>query len=168
MFQLFGNAVGQVAMVSILIGAGLPALFAFGIRAMAIGAGGSAEVSDAPGRPAMKLVAYLCFALVIAVIAWVVTLPDGVQLPGSAADWARLLYMSIVAGALAMLGQTWAQAHLPAVRTAIIDPGATRTQMRARAYPGEDPASVKPPEDVARAIVQLLAQDFESTHYLKL
>lgn len=58
--------------------------------------------------------------------------------------------------------------NISAVRTAIIDPGATRTQMRARAYPGEDPASVKPPEDVARAIVQLLAQDFESTHYLKL
>lgn len=58
--------------------------------------------------------------LVIAGIAWVVTLPDGVQLPGSAADWARLLYMAVFAGALAMLGQTWAQAHLPAVRTAII------------------------------------------------
>lgn len=68
MFQLFGNAVGQVALVSILIGAGLPALFAFGIRALAIGAGGAAEVDNAPGRPVMKLVAYLCFGLVLAVI----------------------------------------------------------------------------------------------------
>ena len=47
----------------------LPALFAVGIRAFAIGAGGSAEVDHAPGRPAMKLVAYLCFAVVLAVIA---------------------------------------------------------------------------------------------------
>ncbi len=47
-------------------------------------------------------------------------------------------------------------------RIAIVDPGATRTAMRARAFPGEDPASLKPPEAVADAIVQLLVQDFES------
>lgn len=46
------------------------------------------------------------------------------------------------------------------VRVAIVDPGATRTQMRARAYPGEDPATVKPPEKVAGEIVRLLAGDF--------
>ncbi len=50
----------------------------------------------------------------------VATLPDGVSLPGSAADWARVLYMAVFAGALAMLGQTWAQAHLAPTRTAII------------------------------------------------
>ena len=32
------------------------------------------------------------------------------------------------------------------VRVALVSPGATRTAMRARAYPGEDPASVKAPE----------------------
>lgn len=69
MFQLFGNAVGQVALVSILIGAGLPALFALGIRSLATGSGGSAEISNEPGKPAMKVVAYVCFALVLAVIA---------------------------------------------------------------------------------------------------
>jgi NAD(P)-dependent dehydrogenase (short-subunit alcohol dehydrogenase family) len=47
-------------------------------------------------------------------------------------------------------------------RVAILDPGATRTQMRARAYPGEDPQTVKPPEAVAGRIVQLLAADFPS------
>jgi NAD(P)-dependent dehydrogenase (short-subunit alcohol dehydrogenase family) len=45
-------------------------------------------------------------------------------------------------------------------RVAIVDPGATRTQMRARAYPGEDPQTVKPPEKVAQAILGLLAEDF--------
>ena len=46
------------------------------------------------------------------------------------------------------------------VRTMVLDPGATRTTMRARAYPGEDPASVKPPEDVAARIVALAVEGF--------
>ena len=50
------------------------------------------------------------------------------------------------------------------IRVAVIDPGATRTKMRERAYPGEDPAKVKPPEDVATRIVDLIAEDFESGH----
>jgi NAD(P)-dependent dehydrogenase (short-subunit alcohol dehydrogenase family) len=44
------------------------------------------------------------------------------------------------------------------IRTHIIDPGATRTAMRASAFPGEDPASVKPPEAVAERIVAALAR----------
>ena len=51
------------------------------------------------------------------------------------------------------------------VRVAIIDPGATRTRMRERAYPGEDPTKVKPPEDVAARIVGLVADHFESGHF---
>jgi NAD(P)-dependent dehydrogenase (short-subunit alcohol dehydrogenase family) len=47
------------------------------------------------------------------------------------------------------------------VRTAILDPGATRTKMRERAYPGEDPNSVKPPEVVADRIVELAIGGFE-------
>lgn len=50
------------------------------------------------------------------------------------------------------------------VRVALLDPGATRTAMRERAYPGEDPASVKPPEVVADKIVELVASDFASGH----
>jgi NAD(P)-dependent dehydrogenase (short-subunit alcohol dehydrogenase family) len=50
------------------------------------------------------------------------------------------------------------------IRVAIVDPGATRTAMRARAYPGEDPASVKPPEAVAARIVALAAEPFASGH----
>lgn len=50
------------------------------------------------------------------------------------------------------------------VRVAILDPGATRTQMRARAYPGEDPKSVKEPSVVADRIAALLAADFENGH----
>lgn len=50
------------------------------------------------------------------------------------------------------------------VRVAIVDPGATRTQMRARAYPGEDPKSVKEPDVVADRIVALIAGDFDTRH----
>lgn len=49
-------------------------------------------------------------------------------------------------------------------RVAIVDPGATRTAMRARAYPGEDPASVKPPEAVADRVLTLLGEQFTSPH----
>ena len=50
------------------------------------------------------------------------------------------------------------------VKVAIVDPGATRTAMRAKAYPGEDPATVKPPETVAAQITQLLVADFTTRH----
>lgn len=49
---------------------------------------------------------------------------------------------------------------ISAVRVAILDPGATRTSMRAKAYPGEDPQTVKPPETVANRIVDMLASGF--------
>lgn len=50
------------------------------------------------------------------------------------------------------------------VRVANIDPGATRTAMRAKAYPGEDPQTVKAPEEVANRIVDLLVNDFPTRH----
>jgi NAD(P)-dependent dehydrogenase (short-subunit alcohol dehydrogenase family) len=54
------------------------------------------------------------------------------------------------------------------VRVAIVDPGATRTQMRARAYPGEDPATVKPPEVVGDRIAKLAAEGFASGTRIRL
>lgn len=54
------------------------------------------------------------------------------------------------------------------IRTAIVDPGATRTTMRARAFPGENPETVKQPEVVAEAIVALLQRDFDSTEFVAL
>lgn len=50
------------------------------------------------------------------------------------------------------------------VRVAIVDPGATRTAMRARAYPGEDPQTVKAPEAVADRIVALVQEPFATGH----
>lgn len=50
------------------------------------------------------------------------------------------------------------------IRVAIVDPGATRTAMRAKAYPGEDPATVKLPGLVATRIVAMLGEQFASPH----
>jgi short-subunit dehydrogenase len=50
------------------------------------------------------------------------------------------------------------------VSVAIIDPGATRTVMRARAFPGEDPASVKEPAIVGARIAHLATTGFETGH----
>lgn len=55
--------------------------------------------------------------------------------------------------------------EISAIRTAIVDPGATRTQMRAKAYPGEDPASVKAPEVVADRIAALAIEGFTPGHF---
>jgi NAD(P)-dependent dehydrogenase (short-subunit alcohol dehydrogenase family) len=55
--------------------------------------------------------------------------------------------------------------HISGVRVGIVDPGATRTKMRARAYPGEDPQSVKPPEVVAERIAALMVSGFETGRF---
>src|SRR6185312_177717 len=52
--------------------------------------------------------------------------------------------------------------HTGRVRIHIVDPGATRTRMRALAFPGEEPESVKPPEVAARAIMERLTGDAPS------
>lgn len=56
--------------------------------------------------------------------------------------------------------------NISPVRAAIVNPGATATAMRARAYPGEDPATLKPPSAVAEAVVRLLEKDFETGYRL--
>ena len=37
----------------------------------------------------------------------------------------------------------------------MLDPGAVRTAMRAQAFPGEDPETLRPPEAIAPVFVQL-------------
>ena len=58
--------------------------------------------------------------------------------------------------------------NLAPLKVAIVDPGATATKMRARAYPGEDPATLKEPWAVAEAIIAMLRQDFDTGHRLEL
>ncbi len=56
---------------------------------------------------------------------------------------------------------------LSKTRVAIVDPGATRTKIRARAYPGEDPASVKAPEVVAERILALLVEQYATGIFVR-
>jgi len=41
------------------------------------------------------------------------------------------------------------------VRANLLDPGIVRTRLRARAFPGEDPSRLPPPESVADAFLAL-------------
>ncbi|MEA3042472.1 MAG: hypothetical protein QOH47_310 [Sphingomonadales bacterium] len=58
--------------------------------------------------------------------------------------------------------------NLAPLKVAIVDPGATATAMRARAYPGEDPATLKTPAAVADAVMAMLQSDFETGHRLEI
>lgn len=57
--------------------------------------------------------------------------------------------------------------NISAIRTHFIDPGATRTAMRARAFPGEDPATLKAPEVVGKAIVDLVLADHPNGYHAR-
>ena len=57
--------------------------------------------------------------------------------------------------------------NISAIRTVILDPGATRTAMRAKAYPGEDPATLKSPEAAAEAIVRIIGENTPTGHRMR-
>jgi drug/metabolite transporter (DMT)-like permease len=78
-----------------------------------VGLGAWSTTSDAMGLAILQLI-------VIAVVCLSCTVPDGIVLPDRPSDWASLLYMALIPGALGIVGQTWAQAHLPPTRTAIV------------------------------------------------
>ena len=44
----------------------------------------------------------------------------GIQLPGTVADWLILIYLAVIAGALTMVLQTWAQARVESSRAAVL------------------------------------------------
>jgi NAD(P)-dependent dehydrogenase (short-subunit alcohol dehydrogenase family) len=50
-------------------------------------------------------------------------------------------------------------AYTGKLRVTILDPGATRTRMRALAFPGEEPEQVKPPEVVAERVMTLIGEE---------
>ena len=51
------------------------------------------------------------------------------------------------------------------IRVYALNPGATRTQMRAKAYPQEDPNTLKPPEKVAEFMLKLISSKVPSGSY---
>jgi drug/metabolite transporter (DMT)-like permease len=68
---------------------------------------------EAFGLSAVQMVA-------IAAVCLLATAPHGPVLPPDRSAWFAVLYMALIAGAGAMLMQTWAQSHLPATRAAIV------------------------------------------------
>lgn len=54
----------KVLLVGLVLGAGLPAIFATGVRSLAWGVGGDAELSHARPNPLGRVVAVLLFAVV--------------------------------------------------------------------------------------------------------
>jgi drug/metabolite transporter (DMT)-like permease len=79
-----------------------------------VGLGQWSRQGDAFGLSAVQMVA-------IAVVCLLATVPHGGPLlPPDRSAWLAVLYMALVAGAGAMLMQTWAQSHLPAARAAIV------------------------------------------------
>jgi hypothetical protein len=63
------EALWKVALASLILGAGLPVLYASGIRSLAWGAGGDAEVGDAKPNPIGKVLAAVVFLIVAYAIA---------------------------------------------------------------------------------------------------
>lgn len=59
----------KVLAVSLVLGAGMPMVFGLGIRALALGTGGDAEVDHAQPQPIGKVLAALCLLIVLAGVA---------------------------------------------------------------------------------------------------
>lgn len=68
---------------------------------------------------------------------------------------------SVSKAALEMLVRIYAQEIQQSnVRANLIDPGRTRTRMRAAAFPGEDPKTLPTPEDITEPFVRLARADY--------
>ena len=79
-----------------------------------VGLGQWSRTGEAFGLSAVQMVA-------IAAVCLLATVPHGGPLlPPDRSAWFAVLYMALIAGAGAMLMQTWAQSHLPAARAAIV------------------------------------------------
>lgn len=106
---------GVLALDGLSIGYGelitLASAVLYALHIVGLGAWSSAQ--DAVGMTILQII-------VIAVVCTLSTAHDGIVLPDRAGDWASVAYMAVVVGALGLLGQTWAQAHLPPTRSAII------------------------------------------------
>ena len=78
-----------------------------------IGLGRYSSPAAAAGLSAVQMIA-------IAAVSLVAAAPGGIELPSGRGEWASVLYMALIAGAVAIWAQTWAQSHLTATRAAIV------------------------------------------------
>jgi NAD(P)-dependent dehydrogenase (short-subunit alcohol dehydrogenase family) len=74
---------------------------------------------------------------------------------------------SVSKAALEALARTYAQEmQNTSVRVVAIDPGRTRTAMRAKAMPGEDPATLPAPGEIVPYLVEMASPSFTRTNTL--
>jgi drug/metabolite transporter (DMT)-like permease len=78
-----------------------------------VGLGAWSNAQDALGMSILQVAA-------VAVICLVASAPHGIVLPDNGRDWLSVVYMAVFPAAIALLAQTWAQAHLSATRAAIV------------------------------------------------
>jgi drug/metabolite transporter (DMT)-like permease len=71
-------------------------------------------------RPEQALGLSAVQMVVIALMCVVVAVPGGIQLPATPVEWWTVAYIAVAASIVALLLQTWAQAHMSATRAAII------------------------------------------------
>lgn len=105
LLSLHGLAVGGGELLTL----GCAAAFALHI----VGLGRWAATFDAFGLAVVQLLTTTALCAAVA-------LPGGLVVPPDAGVWAALVLTALAATALAFLVQTWAQAHLPPTRAAVI------------------------------------------------
>jgi drug/metabolite transporter (DMT)-like permease len=127
---IFRQQVGRTAWLA--VGLATVGLAALSLQGFAVGLGESLTLLSAAlyavhivglGAWATSRDAYGLAVLQMAVIAaacGVGAAPGGLVLPPTPGDWVAMVYMALVAGALALVAQTWAQAHLTATRAAVV------------------------------------------------
>ena len=113
LLSLGGLAVLSLEGLSVGYGEALTLVAAVLYALHIVGLGAWSKPADAIGLTIVQLG-------VITAVCLVASAPDGITLPGSASAWWSVIYMAVVAAALALALQTWAQAHLPPTRAAII------------------------------------------------
>ncbi|WP_034987596.1 SDR family NAD(P)-dependent oxidoreductase [Bartonella florencae] len=89
-----------------------------------------------------------------------------ILLSSSVAHIARTFWGPYAASkaALEIIARCWAEElKQTPIKINCVDPGATRTAMRAQAMPGEDPQTLPAPQEVAAKIVHLSSPDLKET-----
>jgi NAD(P)-dependent dehydrogenase (short-subunit alcohol dehydrogenase family) len=71
---------------------------------------------------------------------------------------------SVSKAAVEALARTYAaETATTSIRVTLVSPGALRTRMRAAAMPGEDPETLRTPEELAPHLVRLASPDWTET-----
>ena len=106
---------GLLSLRGLAIGGGelLTFLCAVAFALHIVGLGRWASSYDAYGLAVVQL-------LVVAALCGVVAVPGGLVVPPDAGVWGALVLTALAATALAFVVQTWAQAHLPPTRAAVL------------------------------------------------